>query len=90
MLIAASRGVDPTLAADWTMNMIPSDLQGAVIELLRKPEAEGLVMQVLPDLAQYPQWVHDFVVTARESLVGEPEPEDETTVEIREEDDSTE
>jgi hypothetical protein len=47
-------------------------------------------MQVLPDLAQYPQWVHDFVVTARESLVGEPEPEDETTVEIREEDDSTE
>ena len=81
ILQAAARGVDPTLAAEWTANMLPSEIQGVVIELLRKPDAAELIKNVVPDLANYPQWLDEFVMAARDVMFGggeEAETETET------------
>lgn len=71
---AAARGVDPALAADWTASMLPSEIQGAVMELVRKPDAAELAMRVLPDLGNFPEWTREFIRYLRGSLLGEDEP----------------
>lgn len=77
LLTAASRGVDPGLAAEWTVTMLPAEVQGAVSELVRKPDVVAIAMRVIPDLVHYPGWTEEFFVAARGLLLGEPDAVDE-------------
>lgn len=77
MLQAARRGVDPALAAEWTMKMLPSDVLGVVVEFLKRPDAASVIMQVVPDLASFPTWVDEFVSEARAEVIEGPEPSEE-------------
>lgn len=68
---AARRGMDPGLAADVALQMMDPALTGVVEEFFRLDNAESMILQTIPELAETPTWVRGFVGAVREALAGD-------------------
>jgi len=68
MVNAATRGVDPNLAADYTAAMIPSEVEGAVREFLARPDADTVLVQVVPQMGQFQAWTVEYIKGLREAF----------------------
>lgn len=76
MVNAAMRNVDPELAADYTAAMIPSEVEGAILEFLARPDADKVLIQVIPQMAQFESWTTAFINALRLAFTpetGQPE-----------------
>lgn len=68
---AATRGVDPELAADYTAAMIPSEVEGAILEFLSRPDADKVLIQVIPPMGQFEGWAGQFIGALRKAFTPE-------------------
>ncbi len=73
LLDAAQRGLEPDFVADMTTRYVPAHQRGILVELVRQPNAAALVVQVIPAMQHYPQWLNDFVAEVRDQLIPGPE-----------------
>lgn len=53
---AARRGLAPGFIADVVLNYLPADYVGVLTEFLARPDAEQVVIQEIPELAEFQGW----------------------------------
>jgi hypothetical protein len=76
LLNVASRGVDPAEAAQSMAVMMPEQHVGILKEMLVQPDAVSTLMNVIPELQNYPDWTKRFIATLQEVFREEEEEEE--------------
>jgi hypothetical protein len=71
----ARRGMDPTLAGPLALQVVPPDMEGVLIEFVRRPNAASLVLDTLPELQEFERWVAEFVEAIRSEVMEDEEEE---------------
>lgn len=56
LLDAARRGLSPSLVSDIILNYLPSEYAGVLQEFLARPDADQVVIQEIPELAEFQSW----------------------------------
>jgi hypothetical protein len=73
LLETIRRGVAPEFAADIAMQFMEPNVEGIVIEFVKRADHVQLAAQVIPELAEFPSWSEGFWKAIREGMAGEPE-----------------
>jgi hypothetical protein len=76
ILGAARRGVDPTFAAEMLARFLPSEQEGVLVEFLNREDAPVLLLQAIPELADFRSWSEN-VITSLKGMYAEEEGEHE-------------
>ncbi len=70
LLSAAARGRDGSAIAQALLDLhVPEEAIGSVKELLQRPDCGAVVVQAVPELAQFPKFTEEFLTTLAEELL---------------------
>jgi hypothetical protein len=72
----ARRGIAPDLAAGMALSYMPPELEGVIVEFVQREDAGALLVQTIPELVEFQQWVKGFLDAARAEVIEEPESEE--------------
>lgn len=70
---AASSGKNPEVVAMAAVEFMPEAIRGAMEEFVRRPDVMVQMVAVVPELQQFPHWLEQFTLAAREQLLTDEE-----------------
>jgi len=79
MLInAARRNMDPQSAADAVITFLPTDREGAMMEMLQVEDPQVAIIAVIPEMAGYQKWLGEVLTNLKAHFIGEASEGDPT------------
>lgn len=78
LLTSAAAGRNPELIASMAIDFAPNNIKGVVTEFFNRPieEVVAQIIQEIPGMGEFPQWLAEFVGHAQYELSPEEETED--------------